>query len=308
MRRQRGPSFGSQCLIAIAAILWPLYHGCSRATDEPAAARGPERRVDAATIAAVRGATGLPQEVVVARLTEDLLLSEHLRDRDPARAGELGRLALARATLADLSREAAAAGPPTDAEITALSEQRWWQLARPRMVRVIHAVVRSDQASPAAERVARQIAAAVASAKDAKAFRKAAEAVPAEGFSVKVEELPPLTADGRAIDPEQPPPKGPGPSQFDTDFARAAAELNDVGAKSPVVRTKFGYHVLQLVASIPELLPSLDERRAMLHDEILLGRGRALEQAVLDRQRVAHAPALERAALELMGQLEGFVR
>ena len=45
----------------------------------------------------------------------------------------------------------------------------------------------------------------------------------------------------------------------------------------------------------------------MLHDEIMLDRGRALERQVLDRQRVALAPALERNALELTGQLEGFI-
>jgi parvulin-like peptidyl-prolyl cis-trans isomerase-like protein len=305
--RREGAGRSARCLTAVLACMqlyWSI--GCSRETDRSAHGGRPARRIDAASIAAVRTATGQPHDAVVAALSDDLLLSEHLRASDPARAAELGRIALGRAALVDLAREAAAQGPPTDAEVEALSAERWWQYARPRMARVIHAVVLSDQENPAALRVARQIAAAVASASDAEAFRKAAEAVPAEGFSVKVEELPPVTADGRSIDPEQPPPRGPGERKFDPDFARAAAELNDVGAKSPVVHTKFGYHVMQLVGSIPQLVPTLEERRAMLHDEILLVRGRALEQKVLDRQRSARAPVLERSALELTGQLEGF--
>jgi hypothetical protein len=281
--------------------------GCSHATEPDAARHGPARRIDAASIAAVRAATGAPRDVALAALTDDLLLSEHLRDSDPPRANALARFALARAALAELVREARAQGAPSDAEVEALTAQRWWQLARPRMARVIHAVVESDGENPAAERVARQIAAAVASAENAKAFRKAAEVVPAEGFSVKVEELPPVAPDGRSIDPEQPPPRGPGERRFDLDFARAAAGLNDVGARSPVVRTKFGYHVIQLTGSIPPLTPSLEERRTMLHDEIMLGRGRGLERQVLERQRAALAPELERAALELTGRLEGFI-
>ena len=307
MRREQ-TSWGARCLTALPRVSLLLCAiGCSRATEPGPAPHGPARRIDAASIAAVRTATGAPRDAVVAALIDDLLLSEHLRESDPSRASALSRLALARVALADLAREAPAQGPPSDAEVEALTQKRWWQLARPRMARVIHAVVSSDGENPAAERVARQIAAAVVSAEDAKAFRKAAEAVPAEGFSVKVEELPPVAADGRSIDPEQPPPRGPGERRFDLDFARAAAGLNDVGAKSPVVHTKFGYHVLQLTGSIPPLTPSLAERRTMLHDEIMLDRGRALERQVLDRQRVALAPALERNALELTGQLEGFI-
>lgn len=301
--------WSARCL---TGVTWPLLlllaASCARETEPDGVPRGPTRRIDAASIDAVRAATGQARDAVVSALTDDLLLSEHLRATDPSRAQELARLALARSTLSDLAREAAAQGPASDAEVEALTAQRWWQLARPRMARVIHAVVSSARENPAAEAVARQIAAAVASATDAKSFRRAAEAVAVEGFSVKVEELPPVAPDGRSIDPEQPPPRGPGERRFDRDFARAAAELNDVGAKSGVVHTKFGYHVLQLTGSIPQLTPSLEERRAMLHEEIMLGRGRALEQQVLDRQRAALAPALERSALELTGQLEGFIQ
>jgi parvulin-like peptidyl-prolyl isomerase len=132
--------------------------------------------------------------------------------------------------------------------------------------------------------------------------------VPADGFSVRVEDLPPLTRDGRSVDPERPPPDGSRAGQFDPDFARAATELNDVGSKSPVVHTKFGYHVLLLTGSIPALEPSLEERRTMLHDEIMVSRARALEQSVLDLRRAALAPQIERSALELTEQLEGFVK
>jgi hypothetical protein len=304
--RASARSRGAVRVHTVAALLLTL--GCSEPSARQAPSSSAAGRIDAASIDAVCAATGLSREAAVAALVEDVLLAEHLRASDGMRARELTRVALARSLLGELQREALAQGPPTDAEIHELSQRRWWELARPPMMRVIHAVVLSEGVNPAAEALARRIASAVAAAPNARAFRSAAQAVPADGFTVKVEELPPVTADGRSVDPEHPPPNGPPPSQFDLDFARAAAGLNGVGSKSPVVRSKFGYHVLQLTGSIPALEPSVEERRTMLHDEILVSRARAFEQRVLEKQRSLLAPQIERAALELTGQLEGLVR
>jgi hypothetical protein len=265
----------------------------------PPASGTPGVTLSAARLRAVERSTGVAPAAALASSSEDVLLAADLQRQDAAAAAQLRRVALARSLLVELKREGMRAGPPSDAEVEVSSQARWWQFARPRMVRVTHAVVMSQGPNEAARALAERIARAVSGTTSASDFRNAAQAVPAEGFTVKVEDLMPVAADGRALDPENPPPVGPGERRFDSDFARAAAALDAVGAKSSVVHSKFGYHVLLLTGSVPELKPPMEERRRMLHDEILTGRSRALTDAVLARQRQAVAPDLDRAALEL---------
>lgn len=268
----------------------------------------PAPSLEVARIVAVANARGSSRAEARAALEEDVRLAELLRRTDPDRAELVTRLALGRALVSDLARRAREAGPPTDDEIRAVSERRWWEFDRPRLARVIHAVVLSSEPDAGAERLARQVAEAVADATSAAAFRKAAEAVTAEGFSLKVEELPPVDPAGRAFDPERPPRPGSTPRTFDPDFARAASALENIGDKSPVVRTKFGYHVLMLTGSVPALEVDWEKRRSMLHDEIIRERGRALAAEVLASQRRAANPEVERAALDLTARLGELVR
>jgi parvulin-like peptidyl-prolyl isomerase len=67
-----------------------------------------------------------------------------------------------------------------------------------------------------------------------------------------------------------------------------------------VLRTPFGYHVLFARSIIEPRQPSLDERRALLHDEIMSQRAMALSAALLERQRRELTPSQSRSALASM--------
>jgi peptidyl-prolyl cis-trans isomerase C len=205
--------------------------------------------------------------------------------------------------LGALGEEARAGGPPTDAEVRALSEERFWELDRPRMVAVVHAVVLSPEPDPAARALAERIAVATAHANTDAEFQAAAGMVDAGRFTVKLETLQPVTLDGRAVNPAAPPPAGPAVQQYDREFAAAAQRLARPGEQSPVLRTSFGYHVLYALSIIPPQQPSLDERRALLHDEIMSQRATALSAELLERQRREFVPTQSRSALAAMQQL-----
>lgn len=256
--------------------------------------------MDSRVVAELAQARELRPERALELATEDVLLASALSRERPALARWLERLALARALLLALGEEAKALGPATDAEILDLSMRRFWELDRPPMVQIAHAVVLSSDEDPAARALAERIAQAVSSAQSQADFLQKAKAVPTDGSSVKVESLPPVTPDGRAVDPDKPPPAGPGVQIFDAEFAAAAHRLERVGQLSPVVRTPFGYHVLYLLRKIEPLTPSLDERRRTLHEEILAKRASELQTALLARERQATPPEQERAAVRLM--------
>jgi hypothetical protein len=168
------------------------------------------------------------------------------------------------------------------------------------MAQVVHAVVLSSTESAEARALAERIAEAVSSAQSAADFQQKAKAVRAEGLNVRVESLPPVTQDGRAVDPDRPPPAGPSVQLLDTQFAAAAHRLERVGQLSPVVHKPFGYHVMYLVRRIEPKMSSLEERRRSLHDEIMAQRASELSKALLARERGAAAPEQERSALRWM--------
>jgi peptidyl-prolyl cis-trans isomerase C len=170
------------------------------------------------------------------------------------------------------------------------------------MVQVVHAVVLSSQEDPGARALAERIGSATSQAKDAAQFLALARGVAAGSFRVKAESLPPVAPDGRAVDPASPPPAGPAVQHFDSDFTAAAQRLTRPGEQSPVVRTPFGYHVLYLVKVIEPRQPSLDERRALLHDEIMSQRASALAAALLEQQRREVQPSQSRSAIASMQQ------
>jgi hypothetical protein len=211
------------------------------------------------------------------------------------------RAALARVLLEDLEDQARRMGPPTPAEVSAITRAQWWDLDRPELRRSVHAVVRvrEPKEQRQAEALAEKIRTAVLDTTDPDEFADRARAVDPAGLEVVVERLDPVAPDGRTVDPEQPPPPGTEPGQFDPTFADAVHAIADVGMQSPVVKTKFGYHVILLVARYPERRLSFDEGRHLLEDQIMSERAGRLKKELVRELRAASHPSIERSALEL---------
>jgi hypothetical protein len=262
-----------------------------------------ELHVNAQLLADVQRALSVPKDEALQLAAEDALLAAQLVDREPERARWIERTVLARSLLTQLGEEAAGQGPVTAAEIAEAREQRWWQLDRPRMVQVVHAVVVSAEENAAARAVAERILKQVTTASTPEEFQTVAAGVSADGFEVKVERLPPVALDGRAIDPERPPPAGPDVVMFDREFAAAAQRLEREGQLSPVVRSPFGYHVLRLIKVIEPQHPVLSVLQNLLHRDIMQQRASVLQNRLLDQLRVELAPERERSALMVMEQL-----
>jgi hypothetical protein len=231
-------------------------------------------RIDGSLVARVAAARRVDARAALGRLIDDALAAEGARagglDRRPAVAWAL-RVALAR-VLSDRVREAARAlGPPTDAEIADLTARHWYELDTPEQLRVIHAVVLRKEGATAADddrarALATELGARVEGAPTAEEFERRARAVPAGGFTVKVERLPPITADGRIADPSG--------GEMDRDFTRGAFVLGSPGSTSSVVPSKFGWHVIRVLERVPARHVPLDERSARLADEAVTRRAR----------------------------------
>jgi peptidyl-prolyl cis-trans isomerase C len=230
--------------------------------------------------------------------------------------------ALARSTLKSLMADAEREGPVRDAELHDATAAHWLELDRPAGYFTVHAVVRLDDKADAAKRAAAvEIAAAIrravepvgaiaasttrpkkasprARVEDAVVapFKLAAGSVAHPGFEVVIEELPPVTADARVLTPEG--------SQFDPDFARAAAALTERGQLAPATTSAFGVHVIMLLEKTPEHVVSKEERLSLLTPEIMTLRARRLEQTLLDPSRKNIEVALSVDALLALVRVE----
>jgi len=210
----------------------------------------------------------------------------------------LARAAAARALLEGMKTDAIARGAPSDAEVAELTEQRWVELDRPESARTTHAVALVDKPDDDARArgVAERIYAAVRDLHDPAAFMRVAKAVAHEGIEIRAERLPAVTRDGRAFDPDKP---GAGAnSRFDPDFAKAATALA-AGEVSAPVKSAFGYHVILCEARLPELRVPLEERRTLLHDEVIKARAERAKQELLARLATTTPIQVSRASDEL---------
>ena len=208
-------------------------------------------------------------------LVYDALMAEAATHRGYDRRDEVvvqRRGLLSRALLEQLRSEAVAE-PITDEEVQTFTEQHWLDLDRPVARKTVHAIVMPDDPEdPAqmakAETVAQRIAEAVASVQDAKAFHKNAEAVDDEGLKVLVQDLEPVTRDGRVADLENRPPPGVPPRYYAKAFAAAVFDIPSVGDSSGPFRSPFGWHVALLVSIQPEKRVGFQRRREVLAEEI----------------------------------------
>jgi hypothetical protein len=229
-------------------------------------------------------------------------LDKRLSDTPSVAAALRGRLA--REALSRIAQQAAVQDP-TDNEVREATARHFVELDRPETSRVIHAVVRvapdADGATKArAKEVADRIKRAVGHADNPSDFRARAEAVEHAGLDVTIEELKPVAADGRVVDPDQARTQGNEPGHYVPPFAAAAARLARPGDLSDLVETEFGWHVLMLLERVGAHTVALEERRRLLRDEIVAGRARRSAEELRNELRNKHKPVIERSAETLL--------
>lgn len=253
--------------------------------------------IAADTVARIVQAQGVTRAQARDLAVTDALYAAAAPDRlSSAQIRVVQRAETTRALYAQLKLEAEAKGIPTDAEVDQLTRERWLTYDRPEAVRTSHAVVMlsadGDTDEGAARALAERIREATLGAADAAAFEAAAKAAPAAGLKVTVEALPPVSLDGRIVNPEAPAAPGQG---LDQDFARAAHAISEPGELSPVTKTRFGFHVIYLVERQPAHRVPLEERRKLLAADVIARRVQLAEQQLLQGSPAARSVEISRA-------------
>lgn len=295
-----------------AAPFWLLACG-ARAPDadgvEPASRRdlGEEQwvaRLDGVQLASSVLEVAAASDPGGSRTLRHFYWAETFRRLRPRETDWLHRLALARIAADDVADTARQRGAPTDEELRRWTAAHWLTVDRPRAFRTVHALVLlPSDASAAQKEQARALAEAirttVADASTLEAFKAKAAAVPSAGFTVKIEELEPVAEDGRVV--RLGAKSGAVLPTYDSEFAKAAAALTDVGATSPVTGTPFGFHVLRLLEVVPELRVDQATRRRLAEREVWDERAAADLKTLLDAGRAG--VEVERSAEEATGRV-----
>jgi hypothetical protein len=257
------------------------------------------------TVARIARAQGVISSIALDRAISDAVVASAAGDRlGDAAIRQARRGALARKLLESFADDARRKGPPTDDEVAQATAKRWWELDRPRLLRTSHVVVmvKNPDDDAHARALADRIAQRVAGISDPAAFKTAVAAVPAEGLEVLEQDLLPITREGTELDVSSEPPPPPR-GDYVKEYVEAAFAIPAIGRQSPVIRTKFGYHVILAVESIPPRTVPLEDRRKMLAEEITYGRASGWSEAALTHARSLDTVAVERSAVDSMLQL-----
>lgn len=308
----------ARLLRLIACTLSAAAAGCGQSEGEPrrpaesgalpagVVARAGREQVASATVARIAERQGVDESRALSHALSDAVLAQGARDAlPPATIASIERAASARSLMESFAAEAARRGPPTQGELDELVRELWVELDRPAAVRTVHAVVLNDDPARegAARGVAEKLAEAVHGASSGEDFLKRATAVPRDGFELRAEALPFVTADGRAFEARD---KGfvARPSGFDRTFAEAANALDTIGQQSPIVKTAFGFHVIRLEARQPAAGIPPAERATALASEVLSRRAGRLRTELLERLRSGASITRDRAVDELTSRLQ----
>jgi peptidyl-prolyl cis-trans isomerase C len=306
----RTPRFASGLLVLVATL------GCGTPNELPPVAssslppgivaRVEGESISGSAVAQIAERQGLPPRAALSPALSDALFAAAARASLPVSIiSAVERAAAARAVLERVGAESVAAGPPTHSEVAELVRERWVELERPDAVRTTHAVVMNTDPNRegAAQALAQKLALAAKGASSAEEFLSLVKSVPAEGFQVKAENLPPITPEGRGFERTE---KGfvSALSSFDRDFALAANRLQRPGDLSPVVKTRFGYHVIHLVERIPGSVVPPAELATLLRPEVETRRAARLRRELLEKRRSASDIQIDRAVDELTARLQ----
>jgi len=305
----------SQCARLLCGVL-VVVAACSSGTDRRSSQRHARLpigvvaqvgsdEVGLETVRRISAAQAVSPDEARDRALTDALFAAGARAAYEGRAlvPVLERAAWSRALLEGLKNEALARGPASDAEVAELTAVRWRELDRPESVRTTHAVALVEKAADEAEArtVAERIHEAVSGVTDPEEFMRLAKAVPHEGVQVRAERLPAVTADGRVYDPDR--PAADSSESFDLDFAKAAYALKP-GQVSEPVKSRFGYHVVLCEARFPEQRVPLEQRRQLLHDDVVKGRAERAKQDLLKRLSALQPIEVGRAADDLTSRVQ----
>jgi len=298
------------------AIACALLLGCSGGTSpaKPASGALPEGQavragselVSGATILRIAEQQGIAPAAAASAALSDALLAQGARDSVPVGTSRsIERAAVARTLLEQLGRAARGAGPPSAAELAEVVRDRWTDLDRPAAARTSHAVVLNDKPEhdAAARALAQKLAEALQGVASADELVKKAEEFPAQGFTIKAENLPFLTADGRTFQRRE---SGfvASPATFDAGFARAALALERPGELSPVIKSRFGYHIIFLEERAPEQVVPKDQLPTLLAPEVEQRRAALARHELLERLHAAATVQLDRAFDELTANVK----
>jgi len=276
-------AFGVGLASAFAACGAPSPPGATYGALGGEVARVGDVAIPASLVERVARDKGIAPKDALGDLVEDALAAEGARaaslDRAPSVAWAT-QDALARAVSVRAWQAAREAGPASMDELSRLT--------------VIHAVVlRSrtvEEVRSAA--AARAIAAAVPAATNAADFEARAKAVSA-GLRLQVESLAPFDASGRDADGRE----------LDLDFVAGAFAIPAVGATSGVVESRFGWHVIRLVAREPPAPADVEARRRELESAVQALRARTAWRAILHERQGRTAIDVSSAADELLARV-----